>query len=237
MRTTITLVFLMLLLRLWSGTKTHVYLFPGLGSDERIFEKINLDSSYILVNIRYPVPAKGSTMKEYARTLIPQIDTSTNYLFIGVSIGGMICVELAEVLKPGKVIIISSAKCRKELPFRYRFQSAIPLNKIIPKGIIKTGAKFLQPLVEPDRNKNKNTFKHMLRKKDKAYLKRSVDMIINWQRTEYNHTIVHIHGTKDHTLPIRQIKASHVIKKGSHMMALTRGEEMNVLILSILRGG
>ncbi len=234
MRILFTCVLFLAVLNSWSGSKTHVYLFPGLGSDERIFEKITLDSNYVLINIAYPLPVRRSTMKQYAQMILPQIDTSTNYIFIGVSIGGMICVELADLLRPQKVIIISSAKCRQELPFRYRFQKTIPLNKITPKGIIKLGAMILQPLVEPDRNKNKNTFKSMLKKKDKTYLKRSVNMIINWKRKEYNKTIIHIHGTKDHTLPIRKIKATHIISKGSHMMALTRGEKLNTLILSLL---
>ena len=226
---------LIMTLNSWSVARTRVYLFPGLGSDERIFEKIKLDSNYLLINIRYPLPAKRSSMKDYAQLLVPQIDTSEKYIFIGVSVGGMICVELADLLKPQKVLIISSAKCRKELPFRYRFQKTFPLNKIVPKGLIKLGAKILQPLVEPDRNKNKAIFKSMLAKKNKTYLKRSVNMIINWERKEYLPDIIHIHGTHDHTLPIRNIKATHIIPGGSHMMALTRGDELNSLILKIFR--
>lgn len=214
--------------------QTRVYLFPGLGSDERIFEKINLDSSYIPVHIVYPVPSKHANMQAYAKTLLPQIDTSSHFIFIGVSIGGMICTELSDLLTPDKVILLSSAKCRKELPFRYRFQKTIPLNKITPKGLMKLGAKILQPVVEPDRNKNKATFKDMLRKKNKTYLKRSVNMIVNWNRKEYKPSIIHIHGTNDHTLPVRLIKATHLIDGGSHMMTLTRGNEVNLIIRSIL---
>jgi pimeloyl-ACP methyl ester carboxylesterase len=214
--------------------KTKVYLFSGLGSDARIFEKIKLNDQYEIVNILYPIPPKKCTMKEYALMLRDQIDTTGKYIFIGVSIGGMICVELRDILRPEKVIIISSAKCRQELPFRYRFQKSIPLNKIVPAGVMKGGAKILQPIVEPDRNKNKKTFKAMLRSMNKRYLKRSVDMIINWNRKDYNKDIIHIHGTKDHTLPFRHLKATYPVKKGSHMIALTRGDEMNLLILSIL---
>lgn len=218
----------------YSQSTKRAYLFPGLGSDERIFGKITLDSSYQLIHISYPIPEKNSTIKQFSQSLCEQIDTSGTYILIGVSIGGMICTELSDFINPAKVIIISSAKCRSELPFRYRFQKLIPLNKITPKGLMKAGAKILQPIVEPDRNKNKATFKSMLHKKNKTYLKRSVNMIVNWSRTTYDTTIIHIHGTKDHTLPIRCVNAGYVIEKGSHMMALTRGEELNTLILSIL---
>ncbi|MBA2612125.1 MAG: alpha/beta hydrolase [Bacteroidetes bacterium] len=182
----------------------------------------------------YPVPVKGASMKEYAIILSKQIDTTHDFYFIGVSIGGMFCCELAEILHPKKIIIISSAKCRKELPFRYRFQKNIPIYKLFPKKVIKFGARVLQPLVEPDRNKNKATFKSMLKNKNAALLKRSVNMIIRWDKKTYNGSIIHIHGTKDHTLPIRKIKPNIIVDKGSHMMTLTRAKEIEKILKSIL---
>src|ERR1700741_323367 len=93
---------------------TLVYLFPGQGSDERLFSKISLDSNFKIVHITYPVPAKGTTMKEFAHIISAQVDTTRKYVFVGVSLGGMLCTELADFMKPEQVIIISSAKCRKE---------------------------------------------------------------------------------------------------------------------------
>lgn len=231
-------LFLLFILNLthlsFSQNITTVYLFPGQGSDERIFSKITPNPHFRIAHVAYPIPERGATMKDYAHVLSKQIDTSEKYIFIGVSLGGMICSELADFLTPEKIIIISSAKCRKELPFRYRFQKAVPLNKIIPKRLIKWGAQLLQPIVEPDRKKNKEVFKSMLKNKSPKYYKRTVNMIINWNRENSNDTIIHIHGTNDHTIPMRNIKANYKIDKGSHMMTLTRGEEINDLILSIL---
>lgn len=93
---------------------------------------------------------------------------------------------------------------------------------------------FLQPIVEPDRNKEKVTFESMLQKKNKFYMKQSVNLIINWDRVTFSKNIIHIHGSNDHTLPIKNIKADFIIKNGSHMMTLTNGEEINMLIMSLL---
>lgn len=217
-----------------SQTSKTLYLFPGQGSDERIFSKIHFDSTYKIVNIHYPIPEKKTTLKEYARLLIDQIDTNERYSIIGVSLGGMICSELTEFMLPEKIIVISSAKCRSELPMRYRFQKHIPIYKIIPKGMIKAGAQVLQPIVEPDRKKFKTVFKSMLKGKDKTFLKRSVGMIINWDKNTYSEKIVHIHGTRDHTLPIRKLTPTIIINKGSHMMTLTRAEEIGKIVNELL---
>jgi pimeloyl-ACP methyl ester carboxylesterase len=218
----------------FSKDVTTVYLFPGEGSDERIFSKIKFDTNFRVVHVTFPTPKAGATMSDYARVISSQIDTGGKYIFIGVSLGGMLCCELADYLEPEKIIIISSAKCRNELPFRYRFQSTVPINKLVPKGMIKSGARFLQPIVEPDRKLHEDVFNSMLKSKNPDYYKRTVDMILNWKRDKINHNIIHIHGTNDHTIPIRNVKADYKIADGSHMMTLTRGEEINKIIQSIL---
>ncbi|MGJ3236271.1 alpha/beta fold hydrolase [Marivirga sp.] len=218
----------------FSQKQATLYLFPGQGSDERLFDSLTFEATFKIVHIKYPIPEKGITMSEYAKIISNQIDTTENYSFIGVSLGGMIISELTEFLNPQQSIIISSAKSRHELPFRYRFQSIIPIYKIIPPKLMLGGAKFLQPIVEPDRNTNKDTFKNMLSAKDPIYMKRTVSMIINWERENPQDNLIHIHGTKDHTIPIRNVEANHIIKNGSHMMTLTQPAPINEIISGYL---
>lgn len=178
----------------------------------------------------YPIPEKGTSMKQFAYQLAKEIDTTQPFVLIGVSLGGMLCVEISEILNPEKVIIVSSAKNRSELPFRYKFQKAIPIYKLIPAKFLHFGARILQPIVEPDRKHNKETFKQMLAAKNPKYIKRTIEMIVKWDRKENNSKIRHIHGTKDHTLPIRKVKCDVVVINGSHMMTLTRGSEITELL-------
>jgi pimeloyl-ACP methyl ester carboxylesterase len=211
-----------------------VYLFPGQGSDERLFKHLELPPGYDTIHISYPVPDKHETMAMFANRFIEEIDRSSPYILLGVSLGGMICTELTDTLSPLLTILISSAKTTHELPGRYTFQQRFPLNRIIPKGLIKGGAIMLQGIVEPDRKHDKETFKDMLKAKDPLYLKRTVDMIINWKRTVYSDKIVHIHGDKDHTIPIRNVQYDYLIEEGSHMMMITRAGEINQIIAHIL---
>lgn len=216
------------------GKDTIVYLFPGQGSDARLFKHLKLPEGYDTVHISYPVPEKREGMKEYALRFAAEIDTASPYILVGVSLGGMICTELTDTLHPLLTIIISSAKTTGELPGRYTFQQSLPLNRIIPKRLTKGGARLLQGIVEPDRRHDKETFKDMLRKKDPLYLKRTVDMIINWDRSLYSEQIIHIHGDKDHTIPIKNIEPDYLLEGGSHMMMLTRAPEINEILREIL---
>jgi pimeloyl-ACP methyl ester carboxylesterase len=213
-----------------------IYFFPGQGSDKRIFDSLKIDPAYELKYVEYGTPENNVTLAGFAKQLSSQIDTSRKFILVGVSLGGMICSELCEIVKPEKTIIISSAKNRNELPFRYRFQKAIPLYKLFPGKALLAGAKIAQPLVEPDRNKNKETFKSMLYAKDPVYVKRTIGLIINWDKRKNSGKIYHIHGNNDHTLPLKKIKeADHVVDNGSHMMTLTRSEEISAILNTILK--
>jgi pimeloyl-ACP methyl ester carboxylesterase len=221
---------------LTAQSKTTIYFLQGQGSDIRLFDSLQLDTNYSLQFIQYSTPPKNATMQSFARELIQQIDTTQPFVLAGVSLGGMLCVEMQEMVHPEKTIIISSVSNRKEFPFRYRFQRAIPLYALFPGRMILGGAKMLQPIVEPDRKHNKETFKKMLRAKNPVYMKRAVRLIIRWDRKTAPDGIIQIHGTNDHTLPYRKIKkADYTIKGGSHMMTLTRAKEVSEAINKALK--
>ena len=211
-----------------------VYLFPGQGSDERLFKGLKLPSGYDTVHISYPVPDKHESLSDYALRFTEMIDTCSPYILMGVSLGGMICTELSDTLRPLRTIVISSAKSSYELPDRYTIQKHLRINRILPGRLIKGSARLLQGIVEPDRRQNKSTFKDMLKQKDPLYLKRTVDMIVNWDRIAYSEDIVHIHGDLDNTIPIKNVSCDFLLEEGSHMMMLTRATEINLLLAYIL---
>jgi len=216
--------------------KTTIYCFPGQGSDFRLFDSIKVDTTlFELSFIEYGTPKDWMNMKDFAYSLINEIDTLNPYVLLGISLGGMLCAELNEILNPWKTILISSTKNKNELPFRYRFQKTIPLYKLFPKSFLLAGAKIMQPLVEPDRKKNKETFKEMLNEKNATYMKRTINLIITWERDTNTKKAYQIHGNKDHTLPLRHIQnPDFIVENGSHMMTLTRGTEISHILNHIL---
>ena len=76
----------------------------------------------------------------------------------------------------------------------------------------------------------------MLKDKDLVFLKRTIEMIIKWERKscDSDTEIIHIHGNKDHTIPIKNVDYNFLIEGGSHMMILTRSNEINKMLLSLL---
>jgi len=216
---------------LYAQEKLKLYLIPGQGSDHRVFQDYHFDTSFIdTIHVRFLLPNRGERMLSYASRMAEQIDTNGYYAIMGVSLGGMIACELADKLNPDKVFIVSSAKNRKELPVGYRTQRYVPIYSIVPAGIVKAGSFVLQPLFEPDRKRHKQVFKSMLKDMDKRFIKRAIRLIVTWNREQSPEKVVHIHGAKDSTIPIRRVEADYIIEEGSHMMTLNQAAEIQKII-------
>jgi hypothetical protein len=142
----------------------------------------------------------------------------------------MNAVEIGKFLKPQKIILISSAKCRKELPLRYKFQKVIPMYAIFSGRFYKRMANKARPVFEPDCRQYDSLFRAMIGRKNKDFMKRSIKMICRWNNKVIPSNVIHIHGTNDHTLPYRRIKNAVEIKNGSHMMVYTRADEITSLL-------
>jgi pimeloyl-ACP methyl ester carboxylesterase len=209
---------------------TSIYLISGQGADERLFRDFTFPPNYAAKCLDFVLPDPKSSMQDYAKKLTEQINPCNDIVLIGVSIGGMLASEIAELIECKRVIVISSAKTRLELPRKYRIFKNFQLQKPIPPSFLKRSAKIAQPIVEPDSNKEKELFDTMLNDKDPLFLKRTIDMIVKWDRLKPIDNIIHIHGDADNTIPLKHVKADYVIKGGSHMMALTKGREISDLI-------
>ncbi|MEO1261807.1 MAG: alpha/beta hydrolase [Bacteroidota bacterium] len=207
-----------------------IYLIPGQGSDERLFKNISINH-YETRAIKYEIPEKGATMATYAQQLSAQIDTSLSYSLIGVSLGGMLAMEMAKQLNPDEVILIASAKNRNEIPRLYKFFRKFPLHLLFGGNFYKFWTLALQPLYEPMPKEDQRMWRDMMKQKNPKFMRRAVRCIIEWENEDSaGENVLHIHGTKDKTLPIKNIEEPVIVEDGTHVMTLTKGEEISAII-------
>jgi predicted esterase YcpF (UPF0227 family) len=78
-----------------------IYCVPGLANDKRVFDKLGpLLISQDITFLEHIAPAHPTeSMKDYARRLIAGIkDFDENSVIIGMSLGGIISVEISKLL-------------------------------------------------------------------------------------------------------------------------------------------
>ena len=204
--------------------KLRLYLIPGTGADQRLFDALDL-SGYDTTHVRLPVGERGEDLPEYAaRVARDQMDTTAPFAIVGVSLGGMVATELAEQLSPEHVVIIASAKTRHELPPGYRLARYVPLYRVVGGRTMRWFTKRFQPVVEPMATAQRELFVDMIYGKDPKFLQRAVGMMVRWDRTEAPPGITHVHGTEDRTLPYRHATPDLVVRDEGHMLTYSRPE-------------
>ncbi len=216
---------------------TRLYLIPGTGADHRLFDALDL-RAFDTVHVALPVPERTERMREYAARVGRQIDTTQPFSLLGVSLGGMVAVELADMLGPESVVIVASAKTRRELPTSYRLGGYVPVYKLIGGRTMRWTTKRLQPRMEPMDSVQQALFFTMMDAKDPAFLRGAVRLICSWEREEAPEGIVHVHGTLDHTLPYKFVDPTVVVEDAGHMLVYAQPEVVEgVLTEAVTAGG
>lgn len=211
----------------------HIYCISGLGADERVFSKFQFPEHEIHF-IKWIIPEKKESIQAYAQKLIAQVHHD-NLILIGLSFGGMMCIEIAKQIKTEFIIIISSIKTSDELPLWMKLTAKFKLNRLMPMR------SFL--LIEPleDYNlgvttKEEKVMAHEYRRNvDTRYSNWAVDNLVNWKNKSVPGNLYHIHGTGDRIFSIKKIKPYYTIDKGGHLMIMNKSVEVNECINSILR--
>jgi pimeloyl-ACP methyl ester carboxylesterase len=210
-----------------------IYIFTGLGADERVFYKINF-GNYNAVHIKWITPIHNETIEAYALRLTQQI-TTPNPILLGLSFGGMVAVEVAKHIETEKIILISSSKNKKEIPFYYRLGGKMKLNKIIRARFWVKANKLTNALFSARTREDKKIISSMIAASDLVFLDWAIDKIIHLKNETIHKNLTHIHGTADRILPIRFVKADILIKNGTHLMIINRAIEVQEKILEAIK--
>ncbi len=217
-----------------SAQNKKLYMIPGQGSDTRLFKHLVIEG-YDTVGINYVIPEKNEGMNDLARRMASEIDTTESFALLGVSLGGMLAMEMCSFMNPDKIILISSAKNENEIPKMYRMFRKLPINKIIGGNFLKFCTVLFQPIYEPLGKEDQILWRTMFKEKDPKFMKRASDCIINWEGyANEGIDILHIHGSKDRTLPIKNIGEHERIENGTHIMTLTEAEKISELVNGFL---
>jgi pimeloyl-ACP methyl ester carboxylesterase len=208
----------------------EIYLLSGLGADKRVFDFVDL-SGFKLNHVDWIDPTDNESIESYAKRLLGQIKTERPTI-IGVSFGGMVTVEIAKQIETDKVILISSAKTRSDIPLYFKIVGQFRLNKLVPTRIFKSVNGLTYWFFGTATKKENELLKNIIKETDNRFLKWAIDKIVNWRNTTLMTNLTHIHGTDDKILPYKSADAK--VSNGGHLMIVNKGKEISGLLRQIL---
>jgi pimeloyl-ACP methyl ester carboxylesterase len=215
-----------------ANSEKIVYLLSGLGTDERVFDYLDL-KEYKTKYIDWIAPLEDETIESYATRLLEQINTDKPVL-IGVSFGGIMAIEIAKLIEVQKVIQISSIGSCEDLPTSNRWIGFFKLNKLIPTAMFNTVNDALYWFFSAESDREKEILKTIVEESDPAFIEWGIDKIVNWEHKERLEEVVSIHGTEDRIFP--EITADYPVEKGGHLMIINRSKEISSIIKKIMEG-
>ena len=204
-----------------------VYFIPGLGFNQEVITPI-LDQGLEIETINWIEPLANESIKSYASRMAEMLKSKEPITLIGHSFGGIIAQEISHIKEVEQLILISTCKSREENSLGLKSLSPLKLNKIIKKDLILKTFPLWSRNYGYDTEEEMNLFKSMIKKNTDTYLEWALKSISLWQREfEIDTPIVHIHGDKDRTFPIKNIKnITHVIEGGNHFMIYKKANEI-----------
>jgi len=74
----------------------NVYFISGMGADGRLFKHIRLPEGFRMNFVDWIEPGREETIPAYASRLAEHMDTTRPFVLVGVSLGGIMSVEIAK---------------------------------------------------------------------------------------------------------------------------------------------
>lgn len=206
----------------------RVYCISGLGASGQVFSRLHIPGTELIV-LKWLVPEQHESFAAYSRRMFSQV-TDHNPVMIGVSFGGMTCIEIANQFPLKKLLLISSVKTKAELPLWMKVTGKLHLHHLLqprPHPFLYPVENFFLGAGSKEEKLIANSFRKEV---NRQYLQWAIHQIVSWKNVTIPSNITHIHGTGDRLFPFRNIKADYTIRQGGHFMVYNKAAEISTII-------
>jgi hypothetical protein len=207
-----------------------VYFISGQAADEQLFENLTMPSSIQIKHVHWIEPLKNESLADYTKRLSQQINPTESFALVGVSLGGIVAVELNKILSPRLTVIISSIATLKERPAHFRFFNFFKLQKMIPGRFYKWYNPFVNWYFGAETKREKELLRYYMNNATANYMKWATNEVVNWKNEDRPANLFHIHGSSDKIFLHRFANPDHTIEKAGHLMVHNRAEEISRIL-------
>lgn len=208
------------------------YFISGLGADERAFANLKLPDFINPIYLNWVPPEETEDLAAYSARLSQKINNHEPFVLVGLSMGGMVAVEIAKLKAPLKVIIISSISTHQSFSKTMKTAGFLHLYNFLPVSWLKS-ASMAKRVFAPESPEVKALIETMILDSNSHFIKWALGAIAHWKNDLIPPNLLHIHGEKDEIFPIRYCHPHFRIPNGTHMMVLTHATEVSEILKAI----
>ncbi|MEQ8908956.1 MAG: alpha/beta hydrolase [Vicingaceae bacterium] len=208
-----------------------VYCIPGLGLDHRLFELLELPNAKI-VALDWIEPLEEETIADYAKRFAEEkIPVEESTYLLGVSLGGIMSVEIARFRNIKKLYLISTLKNSSERPKYMAWLDKLPNQSKNAARFAIEASIALKPFYDKASQAGNELFHKMVKSASIDFINWGIRAIARWSfEDEVTTPYLHLHGTEDLVFPIKNIDHAVTIKGGTHFMIHNDAAKISKLI-------
>ncbi|RYZ20479.1 MAG: alpha/beta hydrolase [Chitinophagaceae bacterium] len=213
-----------------------LYFIPGLGADHRVFSRLVLPPHCKPVYLDWIKPVPGETLHDYSLRFGEAIDATRPFGLIGLSMGGMVATEIAQVKPPVHTVLLSSATSVRQLTGFERALGSLHLEKALPGRLLKQPNPLLYHVLSAEDEATRTLVKNMQHDTDPDHFKWSLRAILDWKNETLPPRLVRIHGSADRLIPARNVPADHLIEGAGHLAVFTHAAQVSGILAALFPG-
>ncbi len=193
-------------------------MLPGLGTDRRLFSRLDLQGLPVRF-LDWPAYKAGCALSDIAHMLREQVDADRPHIIAGVSMGGMVAQELAALTQPRKVVLISSWTGPHEWTWTTKLGARLHVQHVITDATLRATWPMKEFLVGKGNPEIDQLLFEMACKEGGAKFRHGLNAIFRWKGSPWSGPLVRIHGGADRVTPLR-FPVDHLIEGGGHSMII-----------------
>lgn len=220
---------------------TELLFFPGMCTDYRLF--MRQKDAFPSLKIPHWIPPLSPTesFESYCKRFAETLVITRPFFLGGISMGGMMALEIARYHKPTGIILIASATQGNAVPTHYQLlgKCARQMPERILANLLRLGGFCIEhfpflPVINQLNPKERQLFAAMIREISPRLVQWQANAFYTWKAPSLNVPIYHIHGTKDALIPYHKVTPTETIDGGEHLINLTHAAYVNQWLLKLL---
>ena len=215
----------------------RLILVPGLGVDDRVFAPQRAAFPAMEV-ASWIEPEKSESLAHYAERLAASLPASNSPTVVGgLSMGGMLALEMARHLNARAVVQIAS--CDHPDAVMPLLTMSEPIGQRASTGMLSLGKRVAALFVGRGGvpKEHRRLVQEMLRDMSIDFIRWAGFAVTHWAGLANPGVPVHhIHGTKDWVIPISRLRTppTRIVQGGAHVLNMSHEREVNEFLAMVL---